>query len=532
MGKVLVIYTGGTLGMRKTPQGYEPARGYLFDQLACNPRFHDSNCTTARHTLPIGRPHGVEQGRILQLPPSDLRTTVTYTVLEYETLLDSSSIRFEHWLKIARTIERNYKAYDGFVVIHGTDSMAYSCSMLSFLLEDLGKSVGFTGSQIPISQLRNDAQENLLSALLLAGSFVIPEVTLLFHHVLYRGNRVTKVDSVGFDAFRSPNCLPLATVGVEVDVHWTRIHRPTRRRKFKVVGNLPECDVASLHVFPGIKASTITALLSSATLQGLVLHTFGAGNVPDDVELHRSLRAGSERGIVICNITQCLKGAVAPLYAAGAVLQEIGIASGHDMTAECALTKLIYLVSRYGGDRARTLVSRNLRGELTESRPGVRFYSHAELDADSDDWLDIEDEDDEQVESAKTATLSRRRPSFKRKRPLRYRLADAFYAVSRDDVKGLDRALGISAIDGQMSATDLESSGASPEDDVLNAVDIDGRTLLRYAAQQGKIACLNHLLDRGAFVHARDAAGRTALDLAIANNHHDCAALLRETGAH
>lgn len=549
MGKVLVIYTGGTLGMRKTVHGYEPAPGYLFDQLACNPRFHDGSSSAAGATLPVARPHGTEQSPCLTLPASDLRTCVTYTVLEYETLLDSSSIRFEHWLMMARTIERNYTAYDGFVVIHGTDSMAYSSSMLSFLLEHLGKSVIFTGSQIPISQLRNDAQENLLGALLLAGSYVIPEVALFFHHSLRRGNRCTKVDAVGFDAFASPNCLPLATVGVAVEVHWSRIHRPTGRRKLHVEGRLAETDVASLHVFPGIKPSTLTALLSSATLQGLVLQTFGAGNVPADRGLHDALRRGSERGIVVCNITQCLRGGVAPLYAAGAVLREVGVEPGHDMTAECALTKLGYLLARHGPARAKELIGRNLRGELTENtNDAARPYSHAELDGGEGDWLDIEappSDDDDDADDAddekSTVTLGAgagaaktqlrtRRASVRRRRPLRHRLADAFLALSKDDVGALERALG--PVAETHASTDAEGDGRRGGEVVINAVDLDGRTLLHYAAEKGKSACLNRLLDRGAFIHTRNAKGRTALDLALANGHEDCARLLRETGAH
>ncbi|BFZ58780.1 hypothetical protein PYCC9005_005845 [Savitreella phatthalungensis] len=547
--KVLVIYTGGTFGMKKTEHGYEPAYGYLFDLLARDPGFNRVDGGDGEQTLDVARPDGIHALPALFLPPANLAGEVVYTVLEYETLLDSSSIRWDHWLKMARTIERNYRLFDGFVVIHGTDSMAYSCSMLSFLLEDLGKSVVVTGSQIPISQLRNDARENLLGALLLAGNFVIPEVGLFFHHELLRGNRCSKVDAVGFDAFRSPNCLPLATVGVDLLVHWGRIHRPSpKSAPLKVRGDLPEVDVASLHVFPGIKASTIRALTSSSSLRGLVLHTFGAGNVPDDKELHSALSEASTAGLVLVNITQCLRGGVAPLYAAGEVLRRSGVESGLDMTAECALTKLVYLLARYPDDPAKVkkLVGRNLRGELSEDVHGVQHYSHAEAE-DADRWATHstdEDEDEDEVQSTQTSRYEdetlpdkdrRRRDRRPRRRPIRHRLADVFEAVSRDDVARMDRALGIRS--GQQhqhqhhTHTDTDAS-AHGDQDLVNAADVDARTPLRYAAERGSDKCMARLLELGAFVHVKDAAGETALSVARKRGHAECESLLRRAGAH
>lgn len=332
MSSVLVIYTGGTIGMKPTPSGYEPFKGFLSSVLSRSTTFHDvskpcKKVKAVRHT-------GEVELDAYYLPPSAYGDHIKYAILEYETLLDSSSIQFQDWIKIASTVQRNYRLFDGFVILHGTDSMAYSTSMLSFLLENLGKTVIFTGSQIPISQLRNDAQENLLSALLLAGHYVIPEVCLFFHHELFRGNRVTKVNATGFDAFASPNSLPLATVGVSIDVHWRRIHRPTANLAFKVP-EVREVDVASLYIFPGIKGGTIRALAKQPGLKGIVLHTFGSGNIPDNKDLVAALEEATASGIVIVNITQCLVGSVLPLYAAGAVLSSVGVVSGYDMTAEC-----------------------------------------------------------------------------------------------------------------------------------------------------------------------------------------------------
>lgn len=323
--------------MKPSPTGYSPVKGYLASYLSCHPTFNDPMKATGK--LKAVRHTGSVELDAYSLPQSVYKESVKYAILEYQTLVDSSSIEFEDWIKIARTIERNYKLFDGFVVLHGTDSMAYSSSMLSFLLQHLGKTVIFTGSQIPISQLRNDAQENLLSALILAGHFVIPEVCLFFHHELFRGNRVSKINAIGFDAFASPNCLPLATVGVDIEVYWSRIHRPTTNTAFRVA-QVAEVDVASLFIFPGIKGNTIRALSRQATLKGLVLHTFGSGNIPENKDLQAALAEGTQKDIVIVNITQCLVGSVMPLYAAGAILSTLGVLSGLDMTAECVCRQI------------------------------------------------------------------------------------------------------------------------------------------------------------------------------------------------
>ncbi|CCG82281.1 Related to Lysophospholipase [Taphrina deformans PYCC 5710] len=438
MTNVLIIFTGGTLGMKPTPSGYEPAHGYLSSVLVGSTTFHDT--TKHTKTLKAIRHTGEVELTGYTLPPSTFGGPITYAVLEYETLLDSSSIQFADWVKIARTIERNYKLYDGFVVIHGTDSMAYSTSMLSFLLEDLGKTVIFTGSQIPISRLRNDAQENLLSALLIAGHYVIPEVCLFFHHELFRGNRVTKINAIGFDAFSSPNCLPLATVGVNIDVHWQRIYRPKANKAFKVA-QVAEVDVASVYIFPGIKGATLRALAKQPGLKGLVLHTFGSGNIPANEDLISAIDECSDSGIVIVSITQCLVGSVLPLYAAGAVLSTVGVVSGFDMTAECALTKLTYLLGSNNVDRrsdASSLISQNLRGEMTLPRE-KKAFEHGDV------------------------------PSS-----VRHRLADLLCAIESNEL-----ALAKDVLD----------------DDTINAVSAEGTTPLQFAVTTGNDRMVQLLLD-------------------------------------
>lgn len=230
--RVCVLYTGGTIGMMDGPRGYEPVHGFLAGRLASMPTFH------------------VADAPALTLPPSRYGRTVHYDIVEYETLRDSANMRREHWVRIARDIAERYDDWDAFVVLHGTDTMAYTASALSFMLEGLEKSVILTGSQIPLSRTRNDAVDNLLGALLIAGHYELPEVGIYFNGKLLRGNRARKVDASGLDAFRSANLPPLAEVGVRVDVRWDLVWRPTGLDGL-TVRPITQDGVAALRLFPG-----------------------------------------------------------------------------------------------------------------------------------------------------------------------------------------------------------------------------------------------------------------------------------------
>ncbi|KAK1069692.1 hypothetical protein LTR33_010843 [Friedmanniomyces endolithicus] len=372
---VLIIMTGGTICMKPSEAGLVPAKGFLEDGMAPRPSFNDG---TEPRLLEVCTETGASVSlRSLRTPVSRYQRHIRYAVLEFEQLLDSSSIDAQGWSQIARAIANNYAAFNAFVVLHGTDSLAYTASALSFMLGNLSKPVVFTGSQAPIFELQTDATDNLLDALILASHFAIPEVCICFQHKLFRGNRCTKVSSNQFDAFASPNLPPLATVtSSHVQVDWDMVRRPVSRDKSQIHAldvqmNLDTTHVACLRVFPGIKPEMIDAVLRVPGLRGLVLETFGAGNAPGgpDNALINIFTDAVRRGIVIVNVTQCLTGSVSPLYAPAMVLGRAGIVPGHDLTTEAALTKLSYLLALpdLTAEEVTRRMAVDLRGELPDS---------------------------------------------------------------------------------------------------------------------------------------------------------------------
>ena len=287
-----------------------------------------------------------------------------FALNEYTPLLDSANMRPANWQLIAQDIAEQYDAYDGFVVLHGTDTMAYTAAALSFMLEGLDKPVILTGSQIPLAEARSDARENLITSLLLAAHSKVPEVCLYLNGHLLRGNRATKVSSSGFEAFASPNFSPLGSVGVEIEVNRRLLRPPGDALTVQTLGT---AQVVALRLFPGITAEILDNVLQKP-VQGLVLETYGAGNAPsNDAALLEVLRAATARGVVIVNCTQCLHGSVDMSdYATGSALREAGVVGGFDMTPEAALTKLVYLLSKgLTVEETRRQVQRDLRGELT-----------------------------------------------------------------------------------------------------------------------------------------------------------------------
>ena len=332
--RIYIAYTGGTIGMnRGRGGGYCPESGYLQRQMESMPEL--------RH-------------------PAMPR----FQIHEYDPLLDSSNMTPRHWVTIAHDIAANYDRYDGFLVLHGTDTMAYTSSALPFLLQGLAKPVIVTGSQIPLCEVRNDARENLITSLLIASTCDVPEVCLYFGGRLLRGCRAVKVSASGFAAFDSPNFPPLGVVGIDIDIKRHLVRRP-RARPLKVV-ELETPVVSALRLFPGISPGLVRNVLRPP-LRGLVLEAYGVGNGPDaDGDFLAALREATARGVVIVDCTQCLEGSVdLASYAAGAALAEAGVISGYDMTAEAALAKLYYLFSRgYGPERVRREMQRDICGEV------------------------------------------------------------------------------------------------------------------------------------------------------------------------
>jgi len=333
---VYIAYTGGTIGMRPGKDGYRPAPGFLADRMAASPE--------------LRRP---------EMP--------RYEIHEYQPLLDSSNMTPGDWVKIGRDLYANYHDYDGFIVLHGTDTMAYSAAALSFMFDNLAKPVLFTGSQVPLAEIRSDARENLVNSLLIAAGYAIPEVCLFVGHLLLRGNRATKVSADRYLAFESPNHPPLGEAQVDLKIHRQRLlPRPSGTIGFTDVGRPQVIDI---RLFPGITAELLRRLLAPP-LQGVVLHTYGVGNAPDDPELLEALRQATADGVVVVNCTQCLHGSVQmDSYATGRALRRAGVISGYDMTPEAALTKLYVLLSKHSdAGEVRRLMGRNLRGELTHGR--------------------------------------------------------------------------------------------------------------------------------------------------------------------
>ena len=288
----------------------------------------------------------------------------------FSPLIDSSDINPDCWVRMAQMVYDRYREYDGFVILHGTDTMSYSASALSFMLENLNKPVVFTGSQLPVGVLRSDAKENLLTAIEIAaakdeeGNAIVPEVTIYFEDQLFRANRTTKRNAEHFSAFNSYNYPALAKAGVHITYQPHLVHYSDPKAPL-ILHTTFDRNVAVLKLFPGIQQPVVRALLRTRGLKGVVLETFGAGNAPTDKWLYRELKAAVDRGIIIVNKTQCNTGSVEMgLYAVSLNLMKAGVLSGYDITTEALLTKMMLLLGERP-DNARELLSRDLCGEMT-----------------------------------------------------------------------------------------------------------------------------------------------------------------------
>lgn len=338
--KILLIYTGGTIGMIENPD---------------------------THSLePFDFDHLIENVPKIRMLDYDIDH------IQFEDPIDSSTITPEHWRDIAEIIASRYDSYDGFVILHGTDTMAYTASALSFMLEGLDKPVIITGSQLPIGEVRTDGEENLITALQVAaatddaGNPMVNEVAILFENYLWRGNRSTKHSADHFNAFKSNNYPELAKIGLGIHYNTDALWHPRTRGGFRVQTKM-DASVLCIDLFPGMTPELLNYLLAAPGIKGIVLRTYGAGNAPIEPWFTQAIRSAVDKGLVVVNVTQCSNGSVQQeRYYTGLQMLNAGVVSGHDLTVEAAITKLMYLFGQgFTPQQVKYYMERPIRGEMS-----------------------------------------------------------------------------------------------------------------------------------------------------------------------
>lgn len=341
---ILIIYTGGTIGMVNDPETGALCP-FNFEQIAkAVPEIKEFGFAIDSYTLP--------------------------------EIIDSSDLKPDLWEKLCRIISNNYEKYCGFVILHGTDTMAYSASALSFMLGNLSKPVIFTGSQLPIGTIRTDGRENLITAIEIAAAYmedkaVVPEVCILFGDKLFRGNRTTKVNAESFDAFQSFNYPPLAEIGIHIHYNYGAIDYSPRTESLTTFTTM-DTRIAILQLFPGLLPEVIEAIINAPGLKGLILETYGSGNAPTNEAFLRKIKEASDKRIIIYNVTQCLGGTVEMgRYETSRQLLKFGVSSGYDITREAAICKIMHLLSKHKDtNEIKKYLNSSIKGEISVNRIG------------------------------------------------------------------------------------------------------------------------------------------------------------------
>eukprot|EP01022_Parablepharisma_sp_SALTPOND_P025323 TRINITY_DN587_c0_g1_i1.p2 TRINITY_DN587_c0_g1~~TRINITY_DN587_c0_g1_i1.p2 ORF type:complete len:712 (+),score=54.71 TRINITY_DN587_c0_g1_i1:3950-6085(+) len=486
--RILILYVGGTLGMMKDPErGYIPKENYLVDFMyhhpaLCDIEFTKNNCHS-------------EHLDFLYTPVSPFGKRIKYQLQEFKPLLDSTDMDQGDWVSIAKAISDNYNNFDAFIVLHGTDTVALTASALSFMLENLRKTVIVTAAMIPLFEMRNDAINNIICALLIAGHYWIPEVTVMFHNKLYRGNRIVKESSHHINAIRSPRCPPLAKIGTSIKMNWPMIFRVRNGGSFTVFTKL-ETRITRVRITPYMTTKTFAAMMSSK-FKGIVLETYGPGNFPTDrPELLEIIQNVVSAGVVVVNISQCRNSMVSDFLGNGKILTDVGVVNGCDMTAECTLAKLSYLLGKYPAEKAKKQLQMNLRGELTPDTanqgPGFPILRYKLLERLTE-RLDI--------------VLS----------PVDYKCISAnvypclvIQAASEGNVETL---------------LTLKKQGAD-----LNTADPELRTAAHVAALCGKREVIKFLIKEGVNINQADGYSSSPLYYAVEKKHYDIARDLLRVG--
>jgi len=491
--------------MKPSNKGYVPASGYLPSVMKDLAMFNDKSFDLEANGVSL--PESAKKMGLIPLitPIYEYGERTLYAIEEYTPLLDSSNMNSEHWARIATSIYNAYNDWDAFVVLHGTDTMSFTATALSFMLENLDKTVVITGSQIPLVRPRNDGIANLMGSLTIAGHFDIPEVCLYFDSKLFRGNRSCKMNASALHAFDSPNMDPLAVTGIGTRVNWHLVRpSPGPGKPLKLLPQFCN-DISVMRIFPG-PFSTIAGNLAPP-LKGMVMQTFGAGNAPDsDSNFLSSLKEAADRGVVIVNVTQCTKGSVEAHYATGQALSAAGLVAGVDMTCDAATVKLGWLLGQgLPAAEIRQRMQQDLRGELTP-------VQEMKFSLNSEGFLHT-------VFTAMTAVEKQEK--------------EAAVPGGSNRMQLLREALLPTLVCSAAGQGLLDEVKDVINKDTANTIkDYDLRTPLHVAASEGKLDVCDYLLSLPNAEHSPvDRFGTTPLQNCVDSGHTGCIELLASKGA-